>query len=347
MPFQKLICALIILIGSLTATWNFAQALSLDGNCSNWKVGTLTDSGGMNREAEAKAICANLGKSGDAITVFDGRNQSCLLCSKDDWTPGSSPSDKTVRVPNVVGMMYRDALAKLKEAGLNPRVGKASSPLTLNPRQKVLDQETTAGVRVSKGETVVINFDKEGSQKPRTPLTLSNPNLQKRPLPDVLTREQYNSDIGRRKTPALSSAGDEFRGSTPDRMNCEAGVAGLRTSNKKRVGSLQHGEVGVRKEGIADYVCWYVTSRGDEVLVKPSFFVRRPDTRETGGKGRNLIAFCDRPAYNDVYGVGSNGKAMKITIGKYSANKITRAQLQQFVNFHTKQMTPHAISCSD
>jgi hypothetical protein len=344
MTVRKLICALMVLIVSLSG-WSFAQALSLDGNCSNWKVGTLTDSGGMNREAQAKAICATLGKSGDAITVFDPRNQTCLLCSRADWIPGSSPSEKTVRVPNVVGMMYQEALAKLKEAGLKPRVGKASSPLTLNPRQKVLNQETTAGARVSRGETVVINFSKEGFKVSRTPLTLSNPNLKKQPLPDVLTREQYNSDFGRRKTPALSSA-DDFRGSTPDRMNCEAGVAGLRTSNKKRVGSLQHGEVGIRKERIADYVCWYVTSKGDEVLVKPSFFVRKPDTRESGGKGRNLIAFCDRPAYNDIYGVGSNGKAMKITIGKYSANKITRAQLQQLVSFHTRQMMPLAIPCS-
>jgi PASTA domain-containing protein len=331
-----------VLLSSLSGG-SFAQALSLDGNCSNWKVGTLTDSRGMNRKAQAKSICATLGKSGDAITVFDGRSQSCMLCYKDDWTPGSSPSDKTVQVPNVVGKMYRDAFAKLKEAGLKPRVGKASSMLTLNPMQKVLNQETTAGTRVSRGETVVLNFSKEGF---KMPLTLSDPNLKKQPLPDVLTREQYNSEFGRRESPTPSSAGDEFRRSIPDHMNCEAGLVGLRTSNKKRVGNLQHGEVGVRKEGIADYICWYATSKGDEVLVKPSFFVKRPDTRESGGKGRNLIAFCDRPAYNDVYGVGSNGKAMKITIGKYSANKITRAQLQQLVNFHIRQMMPLAIPCS-
>ena len=91
MTVRKLICTLMVLTVSLSCQ-NFSHALSLDGNCSNWKVGKLTNSKGMNREAEAKAICANLGKSGDAITVFDPRNQTCLLCSKDDWTPGSSSS---------------------------------------------------------------------------------------------------------------------------------------------------------------------------------------------------------------------------------------------------------------
>jgi len=197
MIVYKSICVLFVLVASLSS-WTPAQALSLDGNCSNWKVGTLTDSSGTNRGGRAKSICAALGKSGDSITVFDDRNQMCLLCSRDDWTPGSSSSSenstradtaKTVEVPDVVGLLYRDALTKLKEAGLKPRVGKTSSPLTLNPRQKVLSQETTAGARVSRGETVVINFSKEGF---KMPLTLSNPNNKNRPLPDVLTREQYN-----------------------------------------------------------------------------------------------------------------------------------------------------------
>jgi len=132
----------------------------------------------------------------------------------------------------------------------------------------------------------------------------------------------------------------------PDRLSCEASVAGLKTSNKKRVASIQHGEVKVRKNGIADHSCWYKTSSGEEVLVKPSFFVNRPATRLAGKKGRNLAAYCDQPAYSDVYGVGANGKAMNITIGKYSANKLTRSQLQHLVRFHTNQMARYAISCS-
>ncbi len=94
MNVRNLICALIVLMGS-SSGGNLAHALSLDGTCSNWRVGTLTDSSGKNREAEAKSICTNLGKSPGVITVFDPRNQTCLLCSLDDWTPASSSSSAT------------------------------------------------------------------------------------------------------------------------------------------------------------------------------------------------------------------------------------------------------------
>ncbi len=89
MTVRKWICVSIVWMGCLSGG-SIAQALSLDGTCSNWRVGTLTDSSGKNREAEAKAICANLGKSRDVITVFDPRNQTCLMCSLDEWTPASS-----------------------------------------------------------------------------------------------------------------------------------------------------------------------------------------------------------------------------------------------------------------
>lgn len=323
----------------------------------------------------------------------------------------------TIEVPNVVGMTYRDAAAKLKKAGLQIRVGKISTPITLNPNQKVVTQGTAAGMKVSKETKVVLNFAKEGTKKPRTPLTLrgSKPGAQR--LPDFLTREEYKKvrmpnvvgmtyeqaasklkaaglkpirqrgpqaprrtlahtvkeaehpanrlvDVGAniritvydafrekkdRNTIVKRDPASAFGGRknpAPDRMNCEARVAGLRTSNKKRVANLQHGEVDIRKDGTVDYVCWYVTSRGAEVLVKPTFFVRQPETRESGKKGRNLIAYCDKPAYGDIYAVGAKGKAMNMTIEKYSANKLTKAQLQQLVNFHINQMAPHAISCS-
>ncbi|GJL78025.1 MAG: hypothetical protein NPINA01_10140 [Nitrospinaceae bacterium] len=320
MPVRKLICALIVLMASLSG-WSFAQALSLDGNCSNWKVGTLTDSSGQNQEAKAKAICTTLGKSGDAITVFDSRNQSCLLCSRDHWTPGSSPSDKTVRVPNVVGLMYQDALAKLKKAGLKPRVGKASSPLTLNPRQKVLSQETTAGARVSKGETVVINFSKEGFKMPR----------QKQPLPDVLTKEQYPA-FGGRKTPGPSSAAGAFK--------CDTGIPGVTVETSGPLyPDRKNGVVQVDKAEAKNYICRYKAQGGKQHVAIISFFDKLPKTAN-GKKWKDHMCA--------IYALGKGKTPVFINQqgGVGLSETVGRENVMRFYKFHLDQITPRAIPCS-
>ena len=100
---------------------------------------------------------------------------------------------KTVEVPNVVGMTFANAIAKLKKAGLKAKFGKMdpSNPFTLNPNQKILSQEAKADAKVEKGTTVVLNFAKEGSGKKRPSFSFGSLNPSKPRVPDVLTRPQY------------------------------------------------------------------------------------------------------------------------------------------------------------
>lgn len=80
-------CTRTLLAILLSAAAGAAEARSLGGTCSNWMTSSLASE--QTRRADATATrraCTALGRTGDFVTFFEERTQSCLICAKDDWT---------------------------------------------------------------------------------------------------------------------------------------------------------------------------------------------------------------------------------------------------------------------
>lgn len=99
-----------------------------------------------------------------------------------------------VTVPDVLGMTYRDAVGKLKQAGLQATIGKTSAPLTLAPNQKVQNQETAPGTKIPKEDKVVLNFAKEDYTAKLPPGALSGLSPSKGRLPGILSPDSPGKD---------------------------------------------------------------------------------------------------------------------------------------------------------
>lgn len=68
-----------------------AGAASLGGHCSNWMSSSLNaESGGAPDVSATTTACTALSQSGDFVTRYEARTNTCLICNREDWTPSVS-----------------------------------------------------------------------------------------------------------------------------------------------------------------------------------------------------------------------------------------------------------------
>ena len=68
-----------------------AVAASLGGHCTNWMTSSLNDESSMAADVETTAAaCTALSQSGDFVTRYETRSNTCLICNREDWTPSVS-----------------------------------------------------------------------------------------------------------------------------------------------------------------------------------------------------------------------------------------------------------------
>ena len=82
---------------------------------------------------------------------------------------------KSVLVPDVTRMQYKDAIIKLKQEGLVPSIGKVQEPVMDLQVGTVLRQKTKPGTKVSHGATVVLDIFSGGSAQARMPDVIGMP----------------------------------------------------------------------------------------------------------------------------------------------------------------------------
>lgn len=148
-----------------------------------------------------------------------------------------------------------------------------------------------------------------------------------------------------KKTPSPAGQAARHQGSSslPKNMDCGGSIAGLIEYPKQRVASEQHGELGTRKNGRSTYACWYRTSRGEEIFISGSFFPQAPVPPDDDSR-YDLQSHCSS-SKSYLKGVATGGKGMRVQINRYTEDKLNPTQIQQLVDFHTRQMVNYAISC--
>ena len=79
------LCALFLWIA------NESSAASLGGHCSNWMTSSLNDEGTGSADVRATTeACVALQQSGDFVTSYEPRTNTCLICNIGDWTASTT-----------------------------------------------------------------------------------------------------------------------------------------------------------------------------------------------------------------------------------------------------------------
>jgi len=111
MSWTRTLLALISLITAAGA----AQARSLGGTCSNWMTTSLANEATRLSDPTAtRRACTALGRSGDFVTFYEDRTQTCLVCARDDWSKVSKAPPPPPPPPPVSD----DATELLRRAGI-------------------------------------------------------------------------------------------------------------------------------------------------------------------------------------------------------------------------------------
>lgn len=85
-----MITTVVVLIVSIMVVGvSFSQ--SLNGRCTNWMTTSLSNESSGNPDQEAtRAACRALETSGNFVTRYVERTNTCLICSQENWTPAGA-----------------------------------------------------------------------------------------------------------------------------------------------------------------------------------------------------------------------------------------------------------------